>query len=68
MKQYTAKARGYDGVKVREVGEKFYFAGPAGKWMKLVDDVIPADANPEQTSEPVEKEKVKKRKNDQVIG
>lgn len=38
MAQYIAIAKGYDGVKVREVGEKFHFAGKPGKWMKLVEE------------------------------
>lgn len=35
-KLYKAKARGYDGVKLREVGETFQFDGKPGKWMEEV--------------------------------
>ena len=32
-----AKARGYDGVTVREVGDEFDFNGKLGSWMEPVD-------------------------------
>ncbi|MBA3755525.1 MAG: hypothetical protein H0X02_04565 [Nitrosomonas sp.] len=40
-KEYVAVKRGYDGVKVREVGEVFMFSGIPGKWMKLHDAKAP---------------------------
>ena len=33
-----AKARGYDGVAVREEGDVFDFSGKLGSWMEPVDD------------------------------
>ena len=37
MKTYRAKARGFDGIKVREPGETFQFEGTPGSWMEPVD-------------------------------
>lgn len=37
-KEYVAIKRGYDGVKVIEVGEKFMFSGEPSDWMKLASD------------------------------
>lgn len=37
QKKYVAVKRGFDGMTTREVGEEFMFAGPQGKWMKLVE-------------------------------
>lgn len=37
--QVTAIKKGYDGVKVREIGETFEFDGPLGSWMVDANDV-----------------------------
>ena len=37
MARYKAIARGYDGVKVREIDEVFEFEGPQGSWMEALD-------------------------------
>ncbi len=43
MAKYKAIKRGYDGIKVREIGEEFEFVGKkAGSWMELVDKVKPS--------------------------
>jgi hypothetical protein len=36
MAMYKAKAKGYDGVKIIEIGEVFEFSGKPGKWMEEV--------------------------------
>lgn len=36
MATYKAKARGYCGAKVREVGEEFQFDGVPGSWMEPI--------------------------------
>jgi hypothetical protein len=35
MARYKAIKRGFDGMKSREIGEIFDFAGQPGKWMEL---------------------------------
>ncbi len=40
-KTYIAKVKGYDGVKLRQAGEKFEFEGKKGKWM---DEYKPSKA------------------------
>lgn len=47
VKKYRATARGYNGVKVVEVGEVFDFAGTPGKWMELVGGKPEAPKAPE---------------------
>lgn len=44
MVRYKAIARGYDGAKIREIGEIFDFAGKPGTWMKPLDEVKAAKA------------------------
>lgn len=35
--KYKALKRGFDGLKVREIGEEFNFLGKPGSWMKPVN-------------------------------
>jgi hypothetical protein len=56
MALYKAIERGFDGIKVREVGEVFEFHGPKGKWMEKVD---PAQEPQEVKSAPKLKGKSK---------
>jgi hypothetical protein len=51
MARYRALERGYDNVKVREVGEEFEFEGMPGPWMEPIDE----DGNPVNDSEPQKK-------------
>lgn len=38
MKRYIAVARGFDNIKIREVGEEFEFNGAPAPWMKPLDE------------------------------
>lgn len=42
MAKVKAVKRGFDGKRVREIGEVFEFEGKPGSWMELVEEKKPA--------------------------
>lgn len=52
MAKVKAVKKGFDGKRIREVGEVFDFEGKPGSWMEVVEEKKP--------SKPVKEEKVEK--------